>query len=132
MRRPVVLHVHRAELAVCRLDPGRELPDWVTSAGWWSATGTPDELSVVVPVAHVPAGVAASGPWRRLEVLGPLEHDVVGVLAGLAAPLAGAGVSIFALSTYDTDHVLVGADRVERAVVALRSAGYDVVVPPGG
>jgi hypothetical protein len=93
---------------------------------FFSVTRTPSELSAVCNVAAVPSGVTAEGPWVMLAVRGPLDLNITGVLAGLATPLANAGVSIFAVSTYDTDYVLVRNHDLDRAVRALREAGHNI------
>jgi hypothetical protein len=80
----------------------------------------------VCPAARVPDDVRAERGWRALAVAGPLDFALTGVLAALAGPLADAGVSIFAIATYDTDYVLVRADRLADAVGALRAAGHRV------
>jgi hypothetical protein len=93
---------------------------------FFSVTRTPAELSAVCDVAVVPSGVKAEGPWRVLAVRGPLDFNITGVLAALAAPLATAGISIFAVSTYDTDYLLVRDGELDRAVRALREAGHTI------
>lgn len=112
-------------LAVCRLAPGAPLPGW--AAGELLAiTRTATELSLVCDQAGVPAGVTAESGWRALRVAGPLDFSLTGVLAALAVPLAAAGVSIFALSTFDTDYVLVKEAALPAALEALRRAGHRV------
>ena len=112
--------------AICRLASGDSLPPWVMHGAFFSVTRTPAELSVVCDVASVPAGVKAEGPWSALVVRGPLDLNITGVLAGLATPLAAAGISIFAVSTYDTDYVLVRNHDMDRAVRVLRAAGHSI------
>jgi hypothetical protein len=85
---------------------------------------TKDELTVVCEEAGVPTGIQVEKGWRSLKVLGPLEFTMVGVLATLAATLAAADVSIFALSSYDTDYFLVKEDDLDRAKQALVAAGH--------
>lgn len=82
---------------------------------------------MVCPEADVPSGVLAEAGWRCLKVQGPLDFALVGVMASLTGPLAAAGVSLFALSTYDTDYLLVKAGNLAQAVDALESAGHTVV-----
>jgi hypothetical protein len=113
-------------LAVCRLAADAEVPGWGATGGFSSITRTGEELSIVAEQAHVPAGVRAEGGWRALKVAGPIPFEAVGVLAGVAAPLARAGISLFALSTFDTDYVLVKGDRLEAARAALIGAGHEV------
>ncbi|KPL88418.1 ACT domain-containing protein [Ardenticatena maritima] len=113
-------------LGVCRLDAESAIPAWATQDAFFSITRTADELSIVCPAALIPAGVTAETGWRCLKVHGPLDFSLVGVLRSIAEPLAQAGISIFAISTYDTDYVLVQADALPRAIEALRRAGHRV------
>jgi len=122
----LVVTVMAAPLSIVRLAPGRALPAWAGASGWCSVTRTAEECSVVCESAHVPADVARVGPWRGLKVAGPLAFELVGVLYRLAGPLAEAGISIFVVSTYDTDYVLVPEDRLDEAVAALSAAGVVV------
>jgi hypothetical protein len=123
------VRVRPGALAVARLDGGAPAPEWASA----SADGplvalvrTTAELAVVCAEGAVPAGVRAARGWRALEVSGPLDLALTGVLASLAAPLADAGVPIFAVSTYDTDYVLVPGARLPDALAALRAAGHRV------
>jgi hypothetical protein len=111
--------------AVCRLEPDAAVPDWA-SGELCSLTRTAAELSVVCPEGAVPRQVRHQGGWRCLEVRGPLAFELTGVLASLASPLAAAGVPLFALSTFDTDYLLVPGDRLEEALRALTAAGHSL------
>lgn len=116
------------ELAVAQLDPGAPPPAWAdpSDGALHAVVRTPGELTVVCDAARVPAGVSAERGWRALEVEGLLDLALTGVLAAIAAPLARAGVAIFAVSTFDTDYVLVRSERLADAVAALRAAGHSV------
>jgi hypothetical protein len=110
-----------------RLGAADGLPDWFAlDAPFSGALRRGDELSLVCREERVPGGALAERGWAALEVAGPMDLALTGVLAGLAAPLADAGVPVFALATYDTDVVLVPGARLEQAVAALRGAGHDV------
>ena len=115
-----------ARLAVCRLDPADGIPPWATAASLFSVTRTTDELSIVCPEELVPAEIKYESGWRVLKLEGPFEFSLVGVLSSVAAPLAEAGVGIFAISTYDTDYVLVKDAHLELATAALRERGHEV------
>lgn len=115
-------------LAVGRLPAGDPAPAWIAGEAFAAVTWTPDETSVVCRAARVPAGVRAEVGWRALRVAGPLDFALTGVLLALLAPLAAAGVSVFALSTYDTDYVLVREAALDDALAALRGAGHRVDV----
>ena len=115
-------------LAVCRLPPDAPLPA-ETGGSLWSVTRTRNELSLVLSEEAVQEGWKAERDWRCLEVTGPLDFSLTGILASLATPLAEAKVSLFAVSTYDTDYVLVREANLEKAIDALRGAGHRVEIP---
>jgi hypothetical protein len=128
-RMPVALRLELlpGRYAVVRLDEDAPLPAWAFAApGLAAVVRRRGELSVVCVEDAVPAGAWAEPGWRALEVVGPLDFTLTGVLAALAAPLADAGVSIFALATYDTDVLLVRDARLEAAIGALQGAGHVV------
>ena len=115
--------------AVCRLAADDALPSWFSlSEGPVAAVVRRggEELSLVCASDAPPAEVRAERDWVALQVAGPMEFTLTGVLASVAAPLADAAVPIFALATYDTDVVLVPGARADDAVAALRDAGHEV------
>ncbi len=112
--------------AVCTLDGGAAVPAWAMSGSFFSLTRTADELSVVCEQGDVPEGVLCEGGWRCLKVQGPLDFGLTGILASLAVPLAEAGISIFTLSTYDTDYIMVKAAELEGAVAVLSGSGHTI------
>jgi hypothetical protein len=117
------------ELAVVRLPPDAHVPQWAFSAApgaLWSLTRTDDEVSIVRAADAVPSDARAERGWRALRVAGTIDFALTGVLSAVLVPLAEAGVSIFAISTYDTDYVLVRGDALDAAVEALRQAGHAV------
>lgn len=124
--RVMALHVLSGSLAVCRLPADAPVPAWASAGALVSITRTADELSVVCAEEDVPNEVRAERGWRALKVVGPLDFALTGVLAALAVPLAEAGISIFALSTFDTDFVLVREGDLDRAMAALERAGHRV------
>jgi hypothetical protein len=111
--------------AVLRLAPDAEVPASVLAPPFHSATRTAAELSVVCPEAVVPEGARAETGWAILALEGPFPFEMVGVLVSVLAPLAAAGVGIFALSTFDTDYVLVKRERIAEALDALAAAGHE-------
>ena len=113
-------------LSICRLNAGEEVPVWATGASFFSVTRTREELSMVCPEEVVPEGISRERGWRALKLEGPFDLSMVGILASVASPLAEAGASIFAVSTFDTDHVLVREGQLDLAVEALREHGHEV------
>jgi uncharacterized protein len=114
-------------LAVCRLASDAVVPSWAAgSQGFVTISRTREELSITTTQANVPPGVRCERDYRALRVRGPLPLDLIGILAAIADPLAAAGLSIFAISTFDTDYVLVKSRDLEAAVAALERAGHHV------
>ena len=113
-------------LAVCRLSADAELPTWI-AGDFQSVTRTSRELSIICDAKEVPEEVRAERGWRGLRVAGTLEFHLTGILASLASPLAKAGISIFALSTFDTDYLLVKEDALEPALQALEAEGHEIL-----
>jgi enamine deaminase RidA (YjgF/YER057c/UK114 family) len=117
----VNLTVLPGTLAVCRLEPSERIPSWALELheGFVSITRTPGELSVVCPQEAVPPDTRVEEGFRALMVPGPIPFEQTGVLAQIATPLAAAGISIFAIATYDTDYVLVRETDLEHALAVL-------------
>ena len=115
------------ELAICQLDRDAPIPEWACRGGsLCSITRTPNELSIVCPQANVPAGVTCEPGWRALASEGPLGFSLTGLIETLAEPLAVAGITIFVISTYYTDYVMVKQHELHIAVLALKNAGHVV------
>jgi hypothetical protein len=114
-------------LAICRLDRGARLPDWVWELPFWSVTRSDEELSVVLPEANAPGDWKSDRGWRGLMVCGPLDFSLVGILAALTAALAAAGIPIFALSTFDTDYLMVKEQDLFHAIEVLTASGYEIL-----
>jgi hypothetical protein len=121
----VTLSVLNQTFAVCRLDPEAPFPSWAQQS-FVSITRTYEELSVVCEQRLIPNDVQAERDWRCLGVVGPLPFALTGILLSLAQPLAERGISIFAISTFDTDYLLIKVSNLEPAIAALRDAGHIV------
>ena len=118
------LQVIDGVFAVCRLAADAEVPSWAMKGSFWSVTKTAEELSIVALQDQLPLGVQSERNWRILQVVGPLDFALTGILSALAAPLAEAGVSIFALSTFDTDYLLVKEEKLNQAKEVLVTEGF--------
>ena len=114
-------------LAVCFLPPAAPFPQWALSGDLLALTRTKDELSVVCSERLVPSDIIAERNWRAIQVAGPLDFSLVGILASIASPLAQAGISIFAISTYQTDYILLKEDSLAQACKTLAQAGFVVI-----
>jgi hypothetical protein len=118
------------DFIICRLPAEAPFPDWARGENLLALIRTADELSVVCEETdELPDDVRVEGDWRALKVSGPLDFSLVGVLADLAGTLAQAGVSMFALSTFDTDYLLVKSADLPAACEALEQAGHQIDSP---
>ena len=112
--------------AIVRLDPDSPVPDWVYDSPFWSVTRSDSELSIVCAEEDLPDETRAERGWSALELVGPLDFSLTGVVASLVSPLAEDKVPIFILSTFETDYLLVRETDFARAVDSLRGAGHSV------
>ena len=123
-------HLHLSILpdmyAVCRLPPKATIPDWGTVSPFYSVTQTSDEISIVCKSKEVPVGVKAERNWRLIKVEGALDFSLSGILASLTVPLAKAKISIFAISTFNSDYLLVQDKSFSKAITALRKSEFTV------
>ena len=118
--------VESGEYAVCQLDADAPLPPWLPSASFWTVTRADDELSIICSAEAVPFDSSHESGWRLLRLTGPFPFDLTGILASVLTPLAEADVGILAVSTFNTDYMLVKHTRLAAAVAALRAAGHVV------
>src|SRR6476469_6735582 len=126
MSHQLTISVHPERYAICRLEAGAPVPVWAAGARFLSVTRTALELSLVCEEAMVPESAHAEHQRRLLQIEGTLAFALIGVLASVAAPLAAAEISIFAVSTYDTDYLLVSENDLPQAIQVLDAAGHTV------
>lgn len=107
-----------------RLAADAPIPEVVLESPFFSVVRTPDELSLVVPEGLVLSGTRREPGWSCIKVLGPLDFGLTGILAGISTILAGEGISIFAVSTFDTDYIMMKKKVVLQAVKTLEKSGY--------
>lgn len=125
----MILILLDGQFTMHRLNPTEEIPDAVHNGGYFWIGRTDEELSLVCD-SEIELDVDRSEPgWSCLKVPGPIGFDESGVLAGLTIALAAAEISIVALSTFDTDYILVKTDRLYDAANALKAAGYTIDAP---
>lgn len=120
--------------SVCRLDKNNLIPSWATNGEFFSITKTEDELSIVCSQENLPhnmqyelINIQCEKDWRILKVEGPLDFSLVGILSSISGLMAQEQISIFALSTYDTDYILVKDNDIDSAINALIKNNYDVI-----
>jgi hypothetical protein len=124
-------------LVVCRLAPDAPIPAWALEGGFLCVVRTRDELSIVCTEDvygedQIPNRASAERGWMALKLEGPFPFSMTGVLASFLQPLAEAQIPIFAISTFDTDYVLIKRDNLGQAVAALGAAGHEKVAEEAG
>ena len=107
---------------ICRLNPAEPVPEW-PGGELLSVTRTPDELTIICRDDNVPDEVQSEPGWRCLRVAGKLDFSLVGVIAKITTVLADADISVFTISTFDTDYFLVREIDLDRALKAWNEAG---------
>lgn len=123
----LTIEVLTDSFAIAKLPPTEVVPAWATGGEFSSITRTIDELSIVTMQNKVPSGAKANRGWRALKVRGAIDFSEVGVLNSIANPLARASISIFAISTFNADYILVKEEMLENAINALHSAGHTIL-----
>ena len=115
------------EYGILRWAPDAPVPEWAVKGTFFSVTRTDDELSIVCPVENFPRDVHFEPRWTCLKLEGPFPFSQTGILLSFIEPLSNNGVPIFAISTYDTDYILIPQEHINRAVDLLREAGHELL-----
>ncbi len=124
----LTLFLHPQALSIARLSPSAPIPAAVWQQPFLSITRTPAELSIVSGSEALEGCETVEPGWQALQVEGPLDFALTGILASLTTPLAAAQITLFALSTYDTDYILIRQTSVETAIRVLNEAGHILIV----
>ena len=125
----LTLTVINEEVSICRLSPQAPIPQWAHNAVFSSITRTYEELSIVCFADAVPHGLDAERGWRILKMNGPFDLSLIGILSGVANVLKDSAISLFVVSTFDTDYVLVKKEHLADAMTALQRSGYLINTP---
>ena len=124
----LTLELLKGNYGVCRLSPQEGIPTWSQQGEFYSITQTSEELSVVCLEDFVPEEVEiVEKAWRILKIVGPLDFSLIGILAKISELMADYQISVFAISTYNTDYTLVKQDKVDQAIKALKESGYNII-----
>ena len=115
------------KFSVCRLSNNELIPQWAKESDFLSITKTLDELSIVCSQDNVPNEIQCERDWMAFKVEGPLDFSLIGILSSISTILADEKISIFAISTYDTDYILVKDKEVDKAVEALSAERYEII-----
>jgi hypothetical protein len=126
MSHQLTIIIYEKMYAVCRLEPNAAVPEWAGGGRFLSITRTKNELSIVCEEEMVPNDVHCERHRRLMQIEGTLAFTLTGVLASVALPLAKAELSIFAISTYDTDYLLIADEDLQKATEMLEAAGHTI------
>lgn len=115
----LILSLMTEKLGICALGQSSPIPEWLSGSEFFTVTRTPDELSIVCPQDNIPGNVMAEKDWRAFKLESVLDISSVGIVASLADPLAAAGISIFYISTYKTNYLLVEEKSLDKTIEIL-------------
>ncbi len=124
--RPLTLSILPHALGICRLIPKEPIPSWALESPFFSLSKTSEELSIVCLEERIPQEIKTEKSWRAIKVEGPLDFSLTGIMASLTKPLAEEGISLFAISTYDTDYLLVKDHNLPKSIEIL-SRFYTII-----
>jgi hypothetical protein len=123
----LVMKLFKEKFGVCRLEKEALIPEWAQNSQFYSITKTAEELSLVCNQDNIPRDVKCEKEWRILKIEGILDFSLIGILSSISGILAFNNISIFAISTYDTDYILVKEKDIDNAIKALSSEKYEIV-----
>jgi hypothetical protein len=129
-KRQLQLSLLEGMYGICAFESDAPIPEWAVTASLCSITRTEKELTVVCPQNIILAGVKHESNWRCFRVGGSFDLNQTGVISSLAAPLARAGISIFVVSSYDTDYILVKDKKIEQTIAVLSDNGHLITAGP--
>lgn len=127
IEKKLTLSLLKDKFGVCRLNINEPMPGWGTKGTFFSITKTLDELSIVCNEENIPSDIKCEKGWKALKIKGPLDFSLIGILSKISGLLAKEGISIFAISTYDTDYILVKENHIQSAISVLLNNEYNVI-----
>lgn len=113
---------------VCRLNNNSKIPEWGAKGEFSSITRTEDELSIVCLQNNIPEGIQCEKSWEVFKIEGPLDFSLIGILSAISSLMAEKGISIFAISTYDTDYILIKDKDLNKAIEVLSNDKYEIII----
>lgn len=123
----LTLRLLKDAYGVCRLQKDSQIPSWAFDGEFYSITKTDDELSIVCLENNIPQDIKCESDWRIFKIQGPLDFSLIGILSKISSLMAENQISIFAVSTYDTDYILIKENNLENALKILESDIYNVI-----
>ncbi|WP_026884752.1 ACT domain-containing protein [Clostridium akagii] len=127
LEKTLTLKLLKEKYGVCRLSAEESIPKWGKNSPFYSITKTVDELSIVCYEDCIPRDIKCEKDWRVLKVQGTLDFSLIGIISSISTILAHEKISIFAISTFDTDYILVKDKDIDNAANALSNEGYEII-----
>jgi hypothetical protein len=125
----LTLDLLEENFVICRLSPSSSLPSWAFTGPFISITKTNDELSIItIDDNRLPKDIQCERNWKCFKLKGPFPFDMTGVLSSILNPLAKADIAILAISTFDTDYVMIKEKNLQIAIDVLKQNGHTVNV----
>jgi len=125
----LTLDLLEGNFVICRLSPSSSLPSWAFTGPFISITKTNDELSIItIDDNRLPKDIQCERNWKCFKLKGPFPFDMTGVLSSILNPLAKADIAILAISTFDTDYVMIKEKNLQIAIDVLKQNGHTVNV----
>ena len=126
MDKKLILKLLKNKYSVCRLNKYDEIPKWIFNEEFFSITKAEDELSIVCLQDKIKDDVLCERNWKVLKIEGPLDFSLIGILSKISTLMANNNISIFAISTYDTDYILIKEESIDKAIELLINNNYNV------
>lgn len=123
----LTLKLLKERLGLCRLNKSEMTPVWAKDCDFYSITKTFDELSIVCSQDNIPSNIRCEKDWRALKVEREVESSLIGILSSISTILSQKGISVFAVSTFETDYVLVKERDLANAIRALSNEKYEII-----
>jgi len=120
------LKLLKDKYSVCRLNKDDEIPKWIFNEEFFSITKTEDELSIVCLQDKIKEDIKCERDWKILKIEGPLDFSLIGILSKISTLMANNNISIFAISTYDTDYILIKEESIDKAIEILENNNYNI------
>ena len=128
IEKKLTLKLLKDKYSVLRLNKNDEIPKWIFNEEFFSITRTEDELSIVCLQDKVKEYIKCERNWRILKIEGPLDFSLIGILSKISTLMANNNISIFAISTYDTDYILIKEETIDRAIEILENSNYNIIM----
>jgi len=127
-QRQLQLSLLKDNYAICTLPNTAQIPDWALKESLASITRTDKELTIVCRQDIIPSGLKSDLNWKCFKIDGSFDLNQIGVISSISSPLADAGISIYVISTYDTDYFLVQQHNLEQTISTLSNSGHSIAI----